>query len=128
MRRGAKARSFQSIIFFQFESAVRNSDLAKDKSVAEVWSEVAKSLIADKRDHDQREVLFQPGKMTRILVGGGLDDKLAHLININYYKRSSLPILPNVCAAWARKWLSCTLSRPLSLSAGALRRVILKCH
>ena len=128
MRRGAKARSFQSIIFFQFESAVRNSDLAKDKSVAEVWSEVAKSLIADKRDHDQREVLFQPGKMTRILVGGGLDDKLARFIIIYLIERSSLPILPKLCAAWARKWLSCTLSRPLSLSAGALKRVIFKCR
>ena len=103
MRRGAKARSFKSIIFFQFESAVRNADLAKDKSVAEVWSEVAKSLIADKRDHDQREVLFQPGKMTRILVGGGLDDKLARFITIDILKRYYLPILPKLCFARGRK-------------------------
>ncbi len=56
-----------------FESAIRNADLSKDKDVAKVWSDVAESLLAERRminndddeaiADDKREVLFQPGNL-----------------------------------------------------------------
>ncbi len=57
-----------------FESAIRNADLSKDKDVAKVWSDVAESLLAERRSanndneataDNKREVLFQPGNYNR---------------------------------------------------------------
>ena len=54
-----------------FESAVRNADFSTDKEVADVWSAVARNLLADNclddnddSDDDNPEVLFQPGEIS----------------------------------------------------------------